>query len=108
MYAWILPTLLTTVASGSTMPTLVIDPNLIPEFGLTAGRNPDGSGSCTGSGNVLIPCFCPPKRQEFIEKVNLAVASGNVLGTPITFDIDPFAQSNNDIFNRATTCLIVL
>ncbi|KAF2178776.1 hypothetical protein K469DRAFT_695108 [Zopfia rhizophila CBS 207.26] len=40
--------------------------------------------------------------------VNSAVASGDFLGTPVTFNVDPLAQSDKDKFNRATTCLIVL
>lgn len=99
---------LATIASASIIPTLSIDLTLIPEFGLMAGQDPNGSGSCTSADNILIPCSCTPERQEFIEKVSLAVASGNVLGTPITFNVDPLAQSDRDIFNRATTCLVVL
>ncbi|KAF2007870.1 hypothetical protein P154DRAFT_419336 [Amniculicola lignicola CBS 123094] len=90
------------------MPTVSIDPSLIPAFGVTAGQNPDGSGRCDGANNILIPCFCPPNREAFIEKVNSAVALGNFLGTPVTFNVDPLAQSNKDKFNRATTCLIIL
>jgi hypothetical protein len=100
-------TLLTT-ASASSITNMSIDLNLIPMFGLKAGQSPDGSGSCATTDGKLIPCFCPPSRQEFIEKVNLAVAGGNVLGTPIAFNVDPLAQSNRDRFDRATTCLIVL
>lgn len=100
--------LLVTVGSTSTIPNVSIDPTLIPDFGLRVGQHPDGSGSCAGADNVLIPCFCPPDRNKFIEKVNLAVASGSFLGTPVTFNVDPLAQSGEDKFNRATTCLIVL
>jgi hypothetical protein len=100
--------LLITVVSASTIPTQSIDSSLIPEFGLRAGQNPNGSGSCATADNILIPCFCPPDRNEFIEKVNLAVASGNVLGTSVTFNVDPLAQSDKDKLDRATTCLIVL
>ncbi|PVH90628.1 hypothetical protein DM02DRAFT_420942 [Periconia macrospinosa] len=96
------------IASASAMPTVSIDPSLIPDFGLMAGQDPNGSGSCAGANNILIPCFCPPDREEFIEKVNSAVASGNFLGTPVTFNVNPLAQSNKDKFDRATTCLIVL
>lgn len=85
-----------------------IDPGLIPDFGLSAGQDPDGNGNCAGADNTPIPCFCPPDREEFVEKVNSAVAAGSFLGKPITFNIDPQAQSEKDKFNRATTCLIVL
>jgi hypothetical protein len=103
----ILSLLLTTV-SASLVHSRSIDLSLIPEFGLTAGQSPNGSGSCATTNNILIPCFCPPDRGEFINKVNSAVAAGNVLGTPVTFNIDPLAQSDQDQFDRATTCLIVL
>ncbi|KAF1964840.1 hypothetical protein BU23DRAFT_491362 [Bimuria novae-zelandiae CBS 107.79] len=96
------------IISASVIPTVSIDPSLIPDFGVTAGQDPNGSGSCAGANDILIPCFCPPDREEFIEKVNLAVTSRNFLGTPVTFDVDPLAQSEKDQFNRATTCLIVL
>jgi hypothetical protein len=82
--------------------------SLILDFGLTAGQDPNGSGSCTGANNALIPYFCPPDREGFIEKVNSAVASGSFLGTPVLFDVDLLAQSDKDRFNRVTTCLIVL
>lgn len=96
------------IISASVIPTGSIEPSLVPDFGLIAGQDPNGSGSCAGANNILIPCFCPPNREEFIDKVNSAVASGNFLGTPVTFNVDPLAQSNKDKFDRATTCLIVL
>ncbi|CAI6342341.1 unnamed protein product [Periconia digitata] len=97
-----------TIISAAVIPPVSIDPSLIPAFGLVAGQDPNGSGSCAGANNVLIPCFCPPDRQEFVEKVNSAVALGNFLGTPVTFNIDPLAQSNKDRLDHATTSLIVL
>ncbi|KAF2174650.1 hypothetical protein K469DRAFT_613882 [Zopfia rhizophila CBS 207.26] len=90
------------------MPSVSIDPSLIPACGLTASQDPNESGSCTSTNNILIPCFCPPDNKEFIEKVNSAVASGNFLGTPVTFNVDSLAQSDKKKFNRAITCLIVL
>jgi hypothetical protein len=69
-----------------------IEPSLVPDFGLIAGQDPNGSGSCAGANNILIPCFCPPNREKFIDKVNSAVASGNFLGTPVTFNVDPLAN----------------
>ncbi|KAF2241329.1 hypothetical protein BU26DRAFT_525171 [Trematosphaeria pertusa] len=101
-------TLLLTTASASSIPSSTIDRSLIPEFGLRAGQSPNGSGSCATANNILIPCFCPPDRGEFVDRVNSAVAAGNVLGTPVTFNVDPLAQSDKDRFDRATTCLIVL
>jgi hypothetical protein len=40
--------------------------NLIPEFGVTAGQDPTGTGDCTGINGIKIPCSCPPDRQTFI------------------------------------------
>ncbi|KAJ7505751.1 hypothetical protein B0H11DRAFT_1975996 [Mycena galericulata] len=44
----------------------LVDASLVPEFGVTAGQSPNGSGSCVGINNVLIPCTCPPDRNSFI------------------------------------------
>lgn len=96
------------IISAAIIPPRSIDPSLIPDSGIVAGQDPNGSGSCAGANNILIPCFCPPDRQEFVEKVNSAVALGNVLGTPVTFNVNPLAQSNKDKLDRATTSLIVL
>ena len=52
-----------------------VDPSLVPEFGVTAGVNPDGTGNCDGitgaNGQpILIPCQCPPDRNTFIQVSN--------------------------------------
>jgi len=39
-----------------------IDPSLIPAFGIEAGQDPNGSSSCAGANNILIPYFYPPDR----------------------------------------------
>jgi hypothetical protein len=70
---------LLTIASASVIPIARIDTSLIPEFGLQAGLDPNGSGSCVGANNILIPCFCPPDRNKFIERVMSAVANGDFL-----------------------------
>lgn len=48
-----------------------VDPNLVPQFGISAGVNPTGTGDCDGVTNaagvvVKIPCSCPPNRDDFI------------------------------------------
>jgi hypothetical protein len=96
------------LASALTIATTPVDPILIPPFGLAAGQQPDGSGSCAGANSISIPCFCPPDRERFIEKMNSTVVSGTFLGTPIIFNTDSLAQSDEDNFNRATACLIIL
>lgn len=96
------------ITSAAVIPHVSIDPSLIPAFGVVAGQDPNGSGSCAGANDVLIPCFCPPDRQEFVEKVTSAVAVGSFLGTPVTFNTDPLAQSYKDKLERATTSLIIL
>ena len=46
---------------------------LTPQFGATAGLNPDGNGNCDGAVNgpdgtpILVPCDCPPPRDIFIQ-----------------------------------------
>ena len=48
-----------------------VNPANIPQFGVTPGVNPTGTGNCdgiTGSNGVpiQIPCDCPPNRDLFI------------------------------------------
>ncbi len=50
----------------------LVDPGLVPKFGIQAGVNPDGTGNCDGIKNaqgqvVKIPCSCPPNRDAFIQ-----------------------------------------
>lgn len=45
---------------------------LIPQFGITPGVNPTGTGDCDGVNGqdgkpIKIPCHCPPSRKDFIE-----------------------------------------
>lgn len=49
-----------------------VDPSLVPEFGVTQGVNPTGTGDCDGTTNsagevVKIPCSCPPDRTSFLQ-----------------------------------------
>ncbi|EMD39658.1 hypothetical protein CERSUDRAFT_111963 [Gelatoporia subvermispora B] len=84
----------TTVASPSAAssapsaaPTGGVDPALVPPFGVQAGVNPDGQGSCDGIDGpdgvpVLIPCTCPPDRDTFIADVSANVAAGFIISNP--------------------------
>lgn len=46
---------------------------LTPQFGASAGLNPDGNGNCDGAVDgsngtpILVPCDCPPDRNLFIQ-----------------------------------------
>jgi hypothetical protein len=81
------------------------DAALVPEFGVEAGQNPDGTGNCSGNGGKLIPCQCPPDRDAFIEKVSSAVAAGNSEGVPVEFPTDDSSASAKA---RIQTAIIVL
>jgi hypothetical protein len=78
---------------------------LVPEFGVQAGQQPDGTGNCIGIKNVKIPCSCPPDRQDFIQKVSAAAASGQSEGVPINFPTD---NSNASEKARIGASVIVL
>ena len=63
-----------------------IPEGLVPNFGITPGvDDPLQAGSCLGVDNAAIPCFCPPPRDEFIERLNETVAAGNAFGIPARF-----------------------
>ncbi|KAF2748688.1 hypothetical protein M011DRAFT_466467 [Sporormia fimetaria CBS 119925] len=81
------------------------DASLVPEFGIEPGQQPDGTGNCVGVNNVLIPCSCPPDRQEFIQQVQAAAAAGNSEGVPISF---PTGSSSADARARIGASIIVL
>jgi len=81
------------------------DASLVPEFGIEAGQQPDGAGNCVGNNGVLIPCECPPDREEFIQLVQEAAAAGNSEGVPIDF---PTGDSNADARARIGASIVVL
>ncbi|KAJ7505752.1 hypothetical protein B0H11DRAFT_2272539 [Mycena galericulata] len=70
-----------------------VDPSLVPEFGVTAGQSPNGSGSCVGINNILIPCTCPPDRNAFIASLSANVAAGHDINNPGT--AAPFPTDNS-------------
>jgi len=82
------------VSSVSATPTLLkklmkrdVNPNLIPQFGVSPGVNPSGTGDCDGvqgpNGKAIkIPCSCPPDRNQFIADLNANVAAGHCTNNP--------------------------
>ena len=82
-----------------------VDPNLVPQFGVTAGQGADGTGNCQGVNGKAIPCFCPPDRNAFIQKMQQFVSAGNALGTPVSFPTDNSAASQKQ---RIETAIITL
>jgi len=70
-----------------------VDPSLVPEFGVTAGQSPNGSGSCVGINNILIPCTCPPDRNTFINSLSANVANGHDVNNPAV--AAPFPTDNS-------------
>ncbi|KAK2465305.1 hypothetical protein APHAL10511_002659 [Amanita phalloides] len=79
----------------------LVNPALVPEFGVQAGQNPDGTGNCDGIKNaqgkiVEIPCSCPPDRNAFIQSLGKNVAQGRVVNNPgvaVTFPTDDSTAS---------------
>ncbi|KAJ7109080.1 hypothetical protein C8R43DRAFT_962653 [Mycena crocata] len=59
-----------------------VDPNLVPQFGITAGTNPTGTGDCDGVNGIKIPCSCPPPRDQFIASLSADVAAGHDINNP--------------------------
>ncbi len=93
--------------------SLAIDPALVPAFGITkgAGANVRQEGSCDGFNGVnavLIPCFCPPDLDVFLQHLSDAVVAGNVLGQPIQFSNDATDTSEDTNRARATAMIILL
>ncbi|KAL1692013.1 hypothetical protein GGG16DRAFT_52239 [Schizophyllum commune] len=78
-----------------------VDPSLVPDFGVTAGTNPTGTGDCDGiagvDGNpVKIPCDCPPAKDTFLKSLNANVAAGKAVNNPsvaVTFPEDDSTES---------------
>ncbi|OBZ71453.1 hypothetical protein A0H81_08519 [Grifola frondosa] len=90
-----------------------IDPNLVPQFGVQAGVNPDGTGNCDGVNGpngqpILIPCSCPPDRNTFIADLNGNLAAGHVVNNPsvgISFPTDNSQASQLARLEAATVTL---
>ncbi|KAJ7904801.1 hypothetical protein B0H13DRAFT_2663388 [Mycena leptocephala] len=73
-----------------------VDPNLVPQFGVSPGVNPTGTGDCDGINGIKIPCSCPPSRDSFIASLSANVAAGHDInnpGVPAPFPTDNSAGS---------------
>ncbi|KAI0265553.1 hypothetical protein BC834DRAFT_877453 [Gloeopeniophorella convolvens] len=91
-----------------------VDPNLVPQFGFSAGVNPTGTGDCDGAVNgadgkpIKIPCACPPDRNAFIASLNGNVNAGHVVNNPgvaVTFPTDGSTASQ---IARLQTSIVTL
>jgi len=101
-------------ADGSANVALAINPALVPDFGVARGVNADAeqAGSCDGQNaagdRVLIPCFCPPDRADFVYRLAAAVAAGAVLDQAIVFSNDAADTSEETVRARATAAIVLL
>ncbi|KAI0823414.1 hypothetical protein BC628DRAFT_1325023 [Trametes gibbosa] len=102
-------------ASVSSRPLLKRDVNsaLIPQFGVTAGTNPDGTGNCDGINGangkpILIPCQCPPPRDQFIQLLNQNVNAGFVINNPSVGISFPEDNSKASQLARLTAATVTL
>lgn len=93
------------VSSVSATPTLLkrlmrrdVNPNLIPQFGISPGVNPTGTGNCQGvqgpNGPIEVPCVCPPDRNLFIADLNANVAAGHCTNNP-AIAVPPFPEDDS-------------
>ncbi|KAL8829352.1 MAG: hypothetical protein Q9191_002061 [Dirinaria sp. TL-2023a] len=62
-----------------------VNPALVPDFGVTRGIPTAQAGTCQGLNGATIPCFCPPNREPFIDRLNQYVDAGNAFGIPVSF-----------------------
>jgi len=93
-----------------------VDAALVPEFGVQAGVNPDGTGNCDGIKNaqgqiVKIPCSCPPDRNDFIQQLSDNAAAGHAINNPgvaLSFSNDAADQSNPTKIARVQASIITL
>lgn len=85
-----------------------VDVSLVPEFGVTAGQSPDGTGNCIGINNIKIPCSCPPDRNTFIADLNANVAAGHATNNPSVSLSFPTGDSNADKAARIEASIITL
>jgi len=90
-----------------------VDPNLVPQFGISPGVNPTGTGDCDGVANaqgvaIKVPCTCPPDRDLFIADLNANVAAGHAVnntGVAVSFPTDNSAASQLARLHAATVTL---
>ncbi|KAG6900640.1 hypothetical protein C0993_006744 [Termitomyces sp. T159_Od127] len=90
-----------------------VNPSLVPEFGVTAGVNPTGTGDCDGTTNsagtvVKIPCSCPPDRASFLQSLNANVNAGKVVNNPSVSVTFPTDGSKDSQLARLQTAIVTL
>ncbi|THH05162.1 hypothetical protein EW145_g5000 [Phellinidium pouzarii] len=87
---------------------------LTPQFGHDADVNPTGTGNCDGAVDdangdpILVPCDCPPPRNQFIQDLTANIAAGFAVNNPsvaITFPTDNSTNSILARFNAASVTL---
>jgi len=104
------------VASVSSVPLSRrdVDPNLIPDLGFQAGKNPTGTGDCDGAVKgangqpIKIPCACPPDRNTFVQALNANVAAGHAVKNPSVSVAFPTDNSKASQLSRINTALVTL
>ncbi|KAJ6584506.1 hypothetical protein B0H19DRAFT_1105340 [Mycena capillaripes] len=69
------------------------DASLVPDFGVSPGANPTGTGDCDGINGIKIPCACPPSRDSFVAQVAANVAAGHDINNPAI--AAPFPTDNS-------------
>jgi hypothetical protein len=87
--------------------------DLIPEFGVQTGVNPDGTGNCEGIPNAQgvpakIPCACPGDRNDFVQQLNANVNAGFAIHNPsvkLSFPTDDSKASQHARINAASITL---
>ncbi|KAJ4482540.1 hypothetical protein J3R30DRAFT_3460417 [Lentinula aciculospora] len=95
-------------AASSAPTTGGVDVSLVPEFGVTAGQSPDGTGNCIGINNIKIPCSCPPDRDTFIADLNANVAAGHATNNPSVSVSFPTGNTNADAAARIEASIVTL
>jgi len=90
-----------------------VDPALVPQFGLSPGLNPTGTGDCDGIDNaqgvpIKIPCSCPPNRTSFIQSLSANVAAGHAVNNPTVQLSFPTDNSKASQLARINAAIVTL
>ncbi|KAF7299456.1 hypothetical protein MIND_00895500 [Mycena indigotica] len=70
-----------------------VNPSQVLDFGVARGKNPTGTGDCSGLRGIKIPCSCPPTRADFINSLNANVKAGHDIHNPAV--PAPFPSDNS-------------
>jgi len=106
--ASVAPAPVTSVAATTAAATGGVDVSLVPEFGVTAGQDPTGTGNCLGINNIEIPCSCPPDRDTFIADLNANVAAGHATNNPSIAVSFPTGSDNASLAARIEASIVTL